>query len=102
MTVFVLMSFFQAGSARTERRSLFTVSPFSNPFLIATALGSLGLQWLAMTWPVSGGVLGLVPLTLGEWIGCAVAASTVLVVIEVEKLVRRVLARRAFVSLRGS
>ena len=95
MTVFVLMSFFQAGSARTERRSLFTVSPFSNPFLIATALGSLGLQWLAMTWPVSGGVLGLVPLTLGEWVGCALAASTLLGLIEVEKFVRRMMARRA-------
>jgi len=95
MTVFVLMSFFQAGSARTERRSLFTISPFSNPFLIATALGSLGLQWLVMTWPVSAGVLKLVPLTLGEWIACAVAASTVLVIIEVEKYVRRVLVRRA-------
>jgi len=94
MTVFVLMSFFQAGSARTERRSLFTISPFSNPFLILTALGSLGLQWLVMTWPVSAGVLKLVPLTLGEWVGCAVAASTVLVIIEVEKLGRRVLVRR--------
>ncbi|WP_341954090.1 HAD-IC family P-type ATPase [Salinibacterium sp. TMP30] len=94
MTVFVLMSFFQSGSARTERRSLFTISPFSNPFLIATALGSLGLQWLVMTWPVSAGVLGLVPLTLSEWVGCALAASTLLGLIETEKFVRRMLARR--------
>ncbi|MBH0082784.1 HAD-IC family P-type ATPase [Salinibacterium sp. SWN167] len=95
MTVFVLMSFFQAGSARTERRSLFTISPFSNPFLVATALGSLGLQWLVMTWPVSAGVLQLVPLTVGEWMGCAAAASTVLIFIEVEKFVRRTLVRRS-------
>ncbi|MDJ0336102.1 HAD-IC family P-type ATPase [Salinibacterium sp. G-O1] len=90
MTVFVIMSFFQSGSARTERRSLFTVSPFSNPFLIITALGALGLQWLAMTWPVSAAVLGLVPLTLGQWVGCALAASSVLGLIEAEKFVRRV------------
>ncbi len=92
MTVFVIMSFFQSGSARTERRSLFTVSPFSNPFLIITALGALGLQWLVMTWPVSAAVLGLVPLTLAQWVGCALAASSVLVLIEGEKFVRRVVA----------
>ncbi|MGV8896276.1 MAG: cation-translocating P-type ATPase [Rhodoglobus sp.] len=94
MTVFVIMSFFQSGSARTERRSLFTVSPVSNPFLIITALGALGLQWLVMTWPVSAAVLGLVPLTFGEWVGCALAASSVLALIEAEKFVRRVRAAR--------
>jgi len=94
VTVFVIMSFFQSGSARTERRSLFTISPFSNPFLIATAAGAVVPQWLVMTWPVSAGVLGLVPLSLGEWGGCALAASTVLGLIEAEKFVRRVIARR--------
>jgi Ca2+-transporting ATPase len=47
------------------------------------------LQWLVMTWPVSAGVLGLVPLSLGEWLGCALAASSVLALVEVEKFVRR-------------
>jgi Ca2+-transporting ATPase len=89
MTLFVIMSFFQSGSARTERRSLFTISPFSNPFLVVTATAALGLQWLVMTWPVSAGVLGLVPLSLGEWLGCALAASSVLALVEVEKFVRR-------------
>ncbi|QOD92926.1 HAD-IC family P-type ATPase [Chryseoglobus sp. 28M-23] len=94
LTLFVIMSFFQSGSARTEHRSLFTVSPVSNPFLIATALGAIGLQALVMTWGPAAAVLGLVPLTLAEWAGCAIAASSVLVIVELDKFARRLLGRR--------
>jgi Ca2+-transporting ATPase len=94
LTLFVIMSFFQSGSARTEHRSLFTISPFSNPLLIATALGAIGLQALVMSWGPAAQVLGLVPLTLEEWFGCALAASSVLVIVELDKFVRRLLQRR--------
>lgn len=94
LTLFVLFNFFQSGSARAEHRSLFTVSPFSNPFLLLTAIGSLLLQWGAMTWPPSAEVLSLVPLAPAEWLACAVLASTVLVIVELEKLGRRLFSRR--------
>lgn len=94
LTLFVLFNFFQSGSARAEHRSLFVLSPLSNPFLLLTAVGSLLLQWGAMTWPVSAELLSLVPLTLEEWLACAVIGSTVLVIVELEKLVRRVISRR--------
>jgi len=94
LTLFVIMSFFQSGSARTEHRSLFTVSPFSNPFLVVTALGAIGLQAFVMWWEPAAQVLGLVRLTLTEWVGCALAASSVLVIVELDKFVRRLLGRR--------
>jgi Ca2+-transporting ATPase len=89
LTVLVCLNFFLAGSSRAEYRSLFALSPFSNPFLLVTAAGSLLLQAGAMSWGPSATVLGLAPLSLGEWVVCFAVGSTVLVIVEIEKLVRR-------------
>ena len=98
LTLVVCLNFFQAGSARAEHRSLFTLSPVSNPFLLVTAAGSLALQAAAMWWPPSAAILGLAPLSFAEWLVCFALGSTVLVIVEVEKLVRRVRERRAIVT----
>jgi len=94
LTMLVCLNFFQAGSARAEHRSLFALSPVSNPFLLITAAGSLLLQAAAMSWPPSAAVLGLAPLSLTEWAVCFAMGSTVLVIVEVEKAARAVLERR--------
>lgn len=98
LTLVVCLNFFQAGSARAEHRSLFTLSPVSNPFLLVTAAGSLALQAAAMWWAPSAAILGLAPLSFAEWLVCFALGSTVLVIVEVEKLVRRVRERRAIVT----
>ena len=89
LTLFVLFSFFQSGSSRAEYRSLFQLKPFGNPFLAFAAVGALLLHFGATNWSVSAGLLGFVPLSLTEWIVLAAIASSVLVIVEVEKLVRR-------------
>ncbi|WP_228484759.1 cation-translocating P-type ATPase [Microbacterium cremeum] len=88
LTVLVTLNFFQTGNARAEHRSLFTLSPFSNPFLLAAATGSLILQWVAMTWSVSADLLQLTPLSLVEWGACFALGATVLALVEGEKLLR--------------
>lgn len=90
LTLLVCMNFFHAGSSRAEHRSLFALSPFSNPFLLITAAGSLLLQAAAMWWPPSAAILGLSPLSLTEWAICFALGSSVLVIVEIEKLVRRI------------
>ena len=89
LTLVVCLNFFQAGSSRAEHRSLFALSPISNPFLLLTAAGSLLLQAGAMWWPPSAAILGLSPLSLAEWAVCFALGSTVLVIVELEKAVRR-------------
>ncbi|MBX9470631.1 cation-translocating P-type ATPase [Microcella sp.] len=89
LTMLVCMNFFHAGSSRAEHRSLFALSPVSNPFLLITAAGSLLLQAGAMSWAPSAAVLGLSPLSLSEWVVCFAVGSTVLVIVEIEKLVRQ-------------
>lgn len=89
LTLVVAVNFFQAGSSRAEHRSLFALNPIGNPFLIITAGGSLLLQWAVMTWPVSAGILGLSPLSAVEWATCLMLGSTVLIIVEIEKFLRR-------------
>ncbi|WP_241982853.1 MULTISPECIES: cation-translocating P-type ATPase C-terminal domain-containing protein [Cryobacterium] len=42
-----------------------------------------------ITWPVSASVLGLTPLNAREWLLCIAVGSTVLIIVEAEKGVRR-------------
>ncbi|GAA2044739.1 HAD-IC family P-type ATPase [Agromyces tropicus] len=89
MTVFAFLNFFQAGTARSELRSVFALRPWANPLLLGAAVLAVVLQGLAVSTPIGQGVLGFVPLTLPEWIGAFLVASTVLVVAEVDKWIRR-------------
>lgn len=42
-----------------------------------------------MTWPVSAGILGFTALSAAEWLLCIAVGSTVLIIVEAEKAVRR-------------
>ena len=95
LTMFVMLSFFQVFSARAETTSLFALRIFANMPLLVTSFVALALHAAVMTWPPSAGVLGLVPLAPAEWLLCAVVGSTVLVIVEAEKAVRRWSRRRA-------
>lgn len=88
MVTFVLFNFFQVGNARGEQRSLFLISPFSNRLLLLTSVGAILLLWAVISWPVSAGLLGVTPLSFAEWFGAWVLAGSVLVIVEVEKLIR--------------
>ncbi|GLB69575.1 ATPase [Arthrobacter mangrovi] len=89
LTMFVMLSFFQVFSSRAEHKSLFQLRLLANKPLLYTSLGALVLHWAAMTWPVSAGLLQLTPLTTWEWLLCTAVGSTVLIIVEAEKAVRR-------------
>lgn len=89
LTVVVALNFFQVGNSRTEFRSVFSLSPFSNKLLLAAATGSIALHWGAMSWGPSADILGLTPLTLTEWAWCFAIGITVLFLVEAEKFWRR-------------
>lgn len=89
LTMFVMLSFFQVFSSRAENKSLFQLRLLANKPLLYTSLVALALHWAVMTWPVSAGLLELTPLTGPEWLLCAAVGSTVLIIVEAEKAVRR-------------
>ena len=89
LTIFVMFSFFQIFSSRAEYKSLFQLKLLANKPLLYTSLAALVLHWAVMTWPFSADVLGLTPLTVWEWLLCIAMGSTVLIIVEAEKAVRR-------------
>ena len=90
----VMFNFFQVFSARAERKSLFTLNPFGNPFLLISAIIALFIQWGLTVWPAAAALLGLTTLSVGEWLLCFAIGSSVLLIVEAEKLVRRIAARQ--------
>ncbi|MGO3139473.1 MAG: cation-translocating P-type ATPase [Galactobacter sp.] len=90
----VMFNFFQVFSARAERTSLFALNPFSNPFLLVSAVTALAIQWALTVIPPAADLIGLAPLSPWEWLMCALVGSSVLAIVEAEKLVRRVAHRR--------
>lgn len=89
LTMFVMLSFFQVFSSRAENKSLFQLRLLANKPLLYTSLVALALHWAVMSWPVSAGLLELTPLAASEWLLCAAVGSTVLIIVEAEKAVRR-------------
>ncbi|MGO3151074.1 MAG: cation-translocating P-type ATPase [Galactobacter sp.] len=90
----VMFNFFQVFSARAERKSLFTLNPFGNPFLLISAVTALVIQWALTVIPPAADLIGLSPLSSWEWLMCALVGASVLAIVEAEKFVRRVAHRR--------
>lgn len=89
LTMFVVLTFFQVHSSRAETKSIFQLRLLANKPLLFTSLAAQTLHWAVQTWPVSADLLGLTPLHLWEWLLCVGVGSTVLVIVEAEKGVRR-------------
>ena len=94
--VLLLMVLFEnahALNARSETRSVFSVSFSANWFLILAVLGAQGLHIGAMYLPVLSDVLDVQPISLIDWVMVAAIAASLIVVMEVYKrLTARVVA----------
>ena len=94
--VLLLMVLFEnahALNARSETRSVFSVSFSANRFLILAVLGAQGLHIGAMYLPVLSDVLDVQPIALIDWVMVAAIAASLIVVMEVYKrLTARVVA----------
>jgi Ca2+-transporting ATPase len=93
LTTMVAFMALKAGNARSDHRSVFTVPLRDNPFLVASVIGSFALHVAALYLAPTQLVLRVEPLDFDAWVRIALVASTVLVVVEVEKAIRRRRAR---------
>jgi magnesium-transporting ATPase (P-type) len=85
----VLFQFFQAWNSRSELRSVFTISPLSNPFLFYSMVAAFLAQIALVYVPAFQWVFRTEPLAGAEWIQIGWVALTVVLAVEVDKLIRR-------------
>jgi len=89
MTTMVLFQNFHILNSRSFGKSFFQISPLSNRFLFVSIVAALGLHVLALYWAALQFVLRTEPLGLQTWLVMVPVAATVLLVVEVDKLIRR-------------
>jgi Ca2+-transporting ATPase len=94
-TVLAFAQMWHALAIRSERASLLTQGLTSNPPLLAAVLLTLGLQAAIVYVAPLGAALKTTAVTPGQFGLCVAVSSVVLLAVELEKLVRRVRARRS-------
>jgi len=89
LTTMVLFQNFHLGNVRVERQSAFARSPLGNPFLFYAAAAALGLHIASLYLPPTQYVLRVEPLPLEAWLRMIPVAASVIVVVELHKLLVR-------------
>ncbi len=89
LTVLAVFQWFNVWNCRSEDRSIFTMNPFSNMYLVgATALVIL-LQFAAIYTPIMQSFLKTVPLNLSDWLTILPIALLIILAEEIRKVFAR-------------
>lgn len=89
LTTMVIFQMFHVGNARSDHRSAFTISPFSNPFLLIATGAAFIIHLLALHLGPSQFVLRVEPIPFDTWIRIIMTALSIIAAIEIHKFVRR-------------
>ncbi|MBI5100412.1 MAG: cation-transporting P-type ATPase [Nitrospirae bacterium] len=89
LTTMVFFQFYQAFNCRSETRSIFRMSPLSNPFLFFSMIAAFFAQLAVIYVPAFQWVFRTVPLTADEWIKIGLVTMTIVIAVETDKWVRR-------------
>ncbi|MBM4287849.1 MAG: HAD-IC family P-type ATPase [Deltaproteobacteria bacterium] len=89
VTTMVFFQFFQAWNSRSEYRSIFTLSPFSNPFLLYALLAATFAQLAVIYVPTLQWLFRTEILEWEDWAIVLTVSASVIVVVEIDKLLRR-------------
>jgi len=88
LTTMVLFQMFHVGNCRSDHVSAFRRSPFSNPFLFIATAAALLVHVGALHFPPAQLVLRVEPIEIQAWGRIVAIAATIIVAIELHKLVR--------------
>ena len=94
LTTLAVFQWFNAWNCKSEDKSVFSLNPFRNMFLVGSTLIVATLQIFAVYNPFMQRYLHTVPLTLREWGYAIMIAASVFILEEIRKLFRRTLAIR--------
>ncbi|MDI6899128.1 MAG: HAD-IC family P-type ATPase [Methanolinea sp.] len=89
LLLMVLFENFHVFNCRSEYQSVFRVPIPNNYFLIGGVILMQGLHIISLHVPLMQEILGLVPVTLEQWLVCLCIAGSVVVVMELFKLFNR-------------
>ena len=89
MTTMVLFQFFQAWNSRSETQSVFRMNPLSNPFLFYSMVAAFLAQIAVIYVPAMQWIFRTVPLSLADWAWITLVAVSVVIVVEIDKWMRR-------------
>jgi Ca2+-transporting ATPase len=89
LTTMVIFQMFHVGNCRSEFRSIFLISPLSNPFLFLATAAAFGIHFTALYWPWTQFILRVEPIELGAWVRVLLVASSILAAMELHKFIRR-------------
>ncbi|MEX2627900.1 MAG: HAD-IC family P-type ATPase [Ilumatobacteraceae bacterium] len=89
LTTMVVFMAFHAGNSRSDRHSLFRISPVSNPFLLLATTAALGVHVAALYLGPTQYVLRVEPLDGAAWVRIVPVALAVVVAMEIDKAIRR-------------
>lgn len=92
LLLMVLFENFMIANCRSETKSAFSLSVFRNPILLVAILLSQAVHISAMYIPALRNVLGTEPVSLNEWSKLLLIGSSIIVVMELYKLLRKDLA----------
>ena len=89
VTTMVLFQFFQAWNSRSETESVFRMNPMSNPILFYGMIAAMIAQLAFIYAPPLQWVFRSVPLAPGEWLQVVAVALSVVLVVELDKWLRK-------------
>jgi Ca2+-transporting ATPase len=89
VTTMVFFQFFQAFNSRSEMQSLFRMNPLGNPFLFFGTITAFGAHLAAIYLPVMQWVFRMDPVTPMEWLRIGLVSVTVVILVEIDKFLRR-------------
>ncbi len=89
VTTMVFFQFFQAWNARSELKSVFRLSPFSNKFLFISMFLAVLAQVTVVYSPALQWVFRTEALALYDWVKIIAMSASVIVLVELDKFVRR-------------
>jgi Ca2+-transporting ATPase len=89
VTTMVFFQFFQAWNSRSERESIFKIPIMSNPFLFYSMIAAFFAHLTVLYVPTLQYVFRTMPLTPMEWVRILLISFTVVIVVEIDKWIRR-------------
>jgi P-type Ca2+ transporter type 2C len=89
LTVLAAFQWFNAWNCRSDTKSIFQMSPFSNKFLAGATIIVIALQFFAIYAPVMNRFLNTVPLGLMDWALIIPVAALIVVAEEIRKAFAR-------------
>jgi magnesium-transporting ATPase (P-type) len=92
LTTMVFFQFFQAFNSRSELQSLFRMNPLGNPFLFFGTIAAFIAQLGAIYLPFMQWIFRMEPIMPMEWLRIGLVSVTVVIVVEIDKLARRIIA----------